>query len=167
MKLLEALGQEIRHAARRLMRAPAFSAAAVLTLALAIGANASIFAVVKRVVLDPLPYPDSDRLIQVDHGALGLRLPSGMGSTSGLYFHYAERSRTLERLAIYRFSGQTITGDGDPERVSVCRTTPSLAAVLRVSPAVGRWFSEDEGRPGAPLVVVISHGLWVRRYGRD
>jgi len=105
MNTIDALRQEFRHAGRRLVRAPVFSSAAMLTLALAIGANASIFAVVKRVVLDPLPYPDSDRLIQVDHGALGLRLPSGMGSTPGLYFHYADRSRTLERLALYRFSG--------------------------------------------------------------
>jgi putative ABC transport system permease protein len=167
MTAFDALRQELRHGARRLVRAPLFSAAAVLTLALAIGANASIFAVVKRVVLDPLPYPDSDRLIEVDHGALGLNLPSGMGSTSGLYFHYAARSRTLERFALYRFGGQTLTGDGDPERVVSCRTTPSLAPVLRVWPALGRWFTDEEGRPGAARVAIISHGLWVRRYGRD
>src|SRR5712691_6645296 len=79
----EGMGQEIRQATRRLGRSPVFTLAAVLTLALAIGANASIFAVVQRVLLNPLPYPDSDRLIELEHGARRLNLPSGMGMTRG------------------------------------------------------------------------------------
>src|SRR4051812_36079968 len=113
------MGQELRHAARRLGRSPAFTLAAVLTLALAIGANASIFAVVERVVLNPLPYPDSDRLIDVDHGSLGLNMPSGLGLTPGLYYQYADRSRTLESIALYRAEDVTLTGDADPERIHV------------------------------------------------
>jgi hypothetical protein len=74
------LGQELRYAARRLRRSPAFTLAAALTLALAIGANASIFAVVQRVVLNPLPYPDSDRLIELDHGSHGLNMPANLAS---------------------------------------------------------------------------------------
>ncbi len=81
---------------------PAFTLASVLTLALAIGANASIFAVVQRVVLNPLPYPDSDRLIELDHGAARLNMPSGMGMTQGLYDQYSERARTLDGVALYR-----------------------------------------------------------------
>jgi putative ABC transport system permease protein len=162
---MDSAARELRHAARRLARAPAFASAAVLTLALAIGANASIFAVVKRVVLNPLPYPDSDQLIELDHGAQVLKVAAGMGVAPGLYFHYRNRSRTLISLALYRTADQTITGDGEPQRIRVARATPSLAAVLQVAPARGRWFSEEEGRPGAAPVAVLSHSLWMRRYG--
>jgi putative ABC transport system permease protein len=164
---MNGLAQEIPHAVRRLLRAPAFTAAAMLTLALAIGANASIFTVVQRVVLNPLPYPDSRRLIELDHGALTLNLAADLGITSGLYFHYADRARTLEAAAIYRSDDLTVTGRGDPERVRVAHATPSLAAVLGVAPALGRWFGEDEGKPGAAPVAVLSHGLWTRSYGGD
>src|ERR1700674_1496338 len=78
--------RDILYAIRKLRRSPSFTLAAVLTLALAIAANASIFAVVERVVLNPLPYPHSDRLIQLDHGFPSLKLPSGVGMTAGLYF---------------------------------------------------------------------------------
>ena len=140
---------------------------AVLTLALAIGANASIFAVVHHVVLNPLPYPDSDRVIVLDHGALGLNMPSGVGMTEGLYFQYLDRARTLEHVALYNTSEATLTGEGEPERIRVTTATASLASVLRVSPALGRWFTEAEGERGAARVVVLSHGLWMRRYGGD
>jgi hypothetical protein len=83
--------KDVIFAARRLVRSPAFTFASVLTLALAIGANASIFAVVQRVVRNPLPYPDSDRLIELDHGAQRLNLPSGLGMTRGLYYQYLTR----------------------------------------------------------------------------
>jgi predicted permease len=164
---MDLIFQELLHAARRLARAPVFAVTATLTLALAIGANASIFAVVERVLLNPLPYPDSDRLIELDHGSERLRVPASMGLTQGLYFHYADRSHTLDRLAIYARENVTLTGDGDPERIVVVHATPSLAPVLRVAPAFGRWFSEQEARPGATPVAVVSHGLWVRRHGGD
>ena len=161
---MSGLGQEIRHAARRLARGPAFTVTAVLTLALGIGANASIFAVVQRVVLNPLPYPDSDQLIELDHGSHKLSMRAGLGLTAGLYFHYAERARTLESVAIYRADDLTLTGNGDPERVRCAHATPTLAAVLRTPPAIGRWFTDEDGRPGASPVAVLSHALWTRRY---
>src|SRR5439155_3736006 len=167
MGRMDRIGQELRHAARRLVRSPAFTLTAVATLALAIGANAAIFAVVQHVVLNPLPYPESGRLIELDHGSVGLHVVSGMGNTAGLYLQYSERSRSLDRAALYRTSDRTISGDGEAERIRVSRVTPSLAAVLRVSPAVGRWFTEREGTPGAAPVAVLSHGLWVRRYDGD
>jgi putative ABC transport system permease protein len=164
---MDGIPQEIRYAARRLVRTPVFTLTAIATLALAIGANASIFAVVQRVLLNPLPYPDSDRLIEIDHGAAGLNMASGLGTTSGLYFHYADRSRTLERLALYRTEDATLTGGGDPLRIRIARATPSLASVLRVAPAIGRWFTGEEGEPGRAAVAVLAHGLWVRRYNAD
>src|SRR5262249_5183265 len=90
----EAVAREIAFAARRLSRSPAFAIASVLTLALAIGANTAIFAAVDRVVINPLPYPDSDRLVQLDHGSQRLNVPNGFGLTPGLYYQYAERAHT-------------------------------------------------------------------------
>lgn len=165
--LMGTLIQDVRHAARRLAHSPAFTSASILTLALAVGANTAIFAVVERIVINPLPYPDSDRLFELDHGSAALRMTAGMGTTQGLYYHYQERARAIESMALYRTSDQTLTGDGNPERIRVTRATPSLSTVMRVPPAVGRWFSEDEGRPGAADVAVLSHALWTRRYGRD
>jgi predicted permease len=164
---MDRMSQELRHAARRLLRSPAFTLAAVATLALAIAANAAIFAVVERVVLNPLPYPESDRLIELDHGSVGLRVGAGLGNTPGLYFHYVERSRVLDGAALYRSIDRTISGDGEPERIRVTRVTPSLGSVLRVPPAVGRWFTEKEGTPGASPAAVLSHNLWARRYNSD
>ena len=164
---MDVMTQEMRYALRRLCKSPAFTAAAVLTLALAIGANAAIFTVVHRVVLNPLPYPDADRLIQVDHGSLRLNAPEGMGLTPGLYFHYAARAQTLDRVAVYRTEDLTLTGGGPPERLRVARATPSLAAVLGVAPRLGRWFVDADGQPGAARVVVLSQPLWQRRYGGD
>jgi putative ABC transport system permease protein len=164
---MDTLRQEIQQAARRLWRSPAFTAATVLTLALAIGANAAIFAVVERVVINPLPYPDSDRLITLDHASVVLKVASGMETTPGLYLIYKNRSQSLESAAIWGMGDRTLLGRGEPERLSTSQTTPSLATVLRVQPAVGRWFTEDEGRPGGAKAVVLSHGLWTRRFGRS
>ena len=119
---------EIRHAMRRLVRSPAFTIAAVLTLALAIGANGSIFAVVERVLLNPLPYPDSNKVIDLDHGATpsGRNVPSGIQMTPGLYYEYLDRARTLENVALYRTDEQTLTDGGEPERIRIARVTPAL-----------------------------------------
>jgi len=166
---MDAVGREIRHAARRLMRSPAFTVATVLTLMLAIGATTAMFTVVDRVVLNPLPYADADRLVALDYGLPARNVNSGLNYMSWqLYYQLADRARAFERVAIYNISGVTVTGsEGNPERIQISRATPSLASVLRAQPAMGRWFTEEEGVPGSPPPVVLSHGLWVRRYGRD
>jgi predicted permease len=164
---MDAIAQEVSQAARRLRRSPAFTLASVVTLALAIGANASIFAVLERIVLNPLPYPDSDRLIEIDHGSQRLNVGTGMGTTAGLYFHYAERSRLLQSIAIFRTEDLTVVTAGEPERLRVTRATPSLGSVLQVPAAIGRWFGEAEGVPGAAVTAVLSHSLWVRRFGQS
>jgi len=164
---VESAWKELGFAFRRLVRSPAFTTSAVMTLALAIGANVAIFAVVERVLLNPLPYPSSDRLIDVDHGSLRLNIPQDFGITRGYYYQYAERAHTLEGIAIYATEDATLTGAREPERIRVARATTSLAPVLRVGPTLGRWFTDDEGQPGAPQRIVISHGLWTRRFGAD
>jgi putative ABC transport system permease protein len=165
---LENLGKDFVFAARRLTRSPAFTAAAVLTLALALGANAAIFAVVYRVILNPLPFADSARVISLEDGMPSRNVPFGFNSvTTQLYYAYLDRAHSLESVALYRIEDRALTGSGDPERVLTSRVTPSLASVLHVAPVRGRWFTEAEGVPGGPSVTVISHGLWARRYGAD
>jgi predicted permease len=167
---MDGMRQEIRQAARRLVRAPAFTLATITTLALAIGANSAIFAVVHRVVLNPLPFGDSDRLIALRYAVPSRNVPAVYSVPSRFYYEYLDRARTLESLALYwptSASEITLTGRGDPERIRFIAATPSLLSVLRVAPAYGRWFIESEGEPGAPPVAVLSHGLWLRRYGQD
>src|SRR3954466_6761867 len=165
---LERLWQETRHAARRLRRSPVFALATVLTLALAIGANAAIFAVVYRVVLNPLPYGDSGRLVALEFSIPIRNIATVYYIPSRLYFQYLERAHTFDGLALYVATNElTLTGQGNPERIRVSRTSSSLASVLRVRPAIGRWFNEREMAPGAAPAAVLSHGLWVRRFGQD
>jgi predicted permease len=165
---MDAMAQEIKYAARRLARSPAFSVAAVLTLALAIGANLSIFAVVHRVLLNPLPYGDPHRLVSLDYAVPSQNVSSGLTSMSWqLYHQLSDHAETLDAIAAYDTGDVTVTGDGDPERIRVSHGTPSLALVLRVAPALGRWFSSAEGVPGGADVVVLSHGFWARRYAGD
>ncbi len=154
---------ELRHAARRLRRSPGFAMASTATLALGIGANAAIFAVVYGVVLRPLPYSESEQLIRLEHGIPRINLSSRGGLTPGLYHQYLE-ARTLQAVAIYRIGEITLTGRGNPERLRVASVTTTVSAVLRTAPALGRWFVEDEGVPGAVPAALISHGLWQRRF---
>ena len=166
--IMDTTAQEIRQAARRLVRTPVFTLTAALTLALAIAANASIFTVVHRVVMNPLPYPDSGRLIALDYGFPARNQTSGLTSMAWqLYYQLADHARTLEGVAVYFPAAATLSGGGIPERIRVTRATPSLVSVLRVSPALGRWFTEAEGESGAAPVAVLSHGLWMRRFGGD
>ena len=166
--MMDTLAQELRHAARRLTRTPIFTAAAATTLALAIAANAAIFTLVYRVVLNPLPYADSGRLIFLDYGIPGRNVPSGVPTmTWQLYHQLADNARLLDSIAAYTGGSGTLTGSGTPERLVIARGTPSLLSVLRVTPALGRWFTEQEGVPGTPAVAVLTHGFWVRRFGAD
>ena len=165
---LEVFLKEVRYALRSLLRVPGFTLAASATLALAIGASTAIFTVTYRVLLNPLPYPDSARILMLDFGNPTGNVPSGFRSlTSQQYFQYLDRARTLSSLAVYQMDDLTISGQGIPERMKVSRVTPSLVSVLGVSPVVGRWFAEDEGVPGAPPVAILSYGLWTSRYGGD
>lgn len=164
---MDAIRRELSQAGRRLLRSPAFAIAAVTTLSLAVAANLAIFTLVHRVVLNPLPYPDSERLIQLEHAAPGLNAAGGIGMTLGLFEEYRAGARLQEAMALYETREATLTGIGEPERILVVRATQSLAGVLGVSPAVGRWFLPDEALPDGPPVAVLSDGIWQRRFGGD
>ena len=164
---MDTLIAEIRQAARRLLRAPTFSVAVAGTLALAIGANVAIYGVIRRVILRPLPYPESDRLVWLDHAALGIGAANGLDLTEGLYRLYARRSRTLAQIAVYRTQDMNLTDGAEPERVEVAVATSTLGPTLRAAPELGRFFDAAEDGPAAAPVVVLSHGLWARRFGAD
>jgi putative ABC transport system permease protein len=159
--------QDLHQAARRLWRRPSFTLVSVVTLALGIAAATSVFSLVNGVVLSPLPYPASDRIVQVDHGGRGLGVERGLGITYGFYRFYAEHVRTAEAMAMYSFYQPTLTGAGEPVQLEAARVTTSLGAVLGVPPRLGRWFTVEEGRPGASPAVVLSHRLWGERFSAD
>ncbi len=159
--------QDVRYAGRRLLRQPSFTLATVVTLALGISAAISVYSLVHGVVLRPLPYPDSDRIVQVDHGGSGLDIDRGLGITYGFYRFYAERLRSIDAISMYSGVDQTLTGAGEPVQLEGARATPSLIDVLRVPARIGRWFTADEGAPGASPVVVLSDRLWRERFGAD
>jgi predicted permease len=156
---------DLRHALRLMRKAPAFTAVAVGTLALGIGANTAIFSAVDALLIRPLPYADPDRLVMVweDDALAGYRRNT---PAPGNYNEWARLNRTLSGMAATRGATWSITGDGAPEQVTGRLVTPNFFSVLGVQPIVGRTFSDEEDRTGAQ-VVVISDGLWQRRYGGD
>lgn len=151
---------------RRLVREPGFSTVTVLTLALALAAVVTVFTLVNAVLLRQLPYPESAHLVEVSHAAPALELEN-MGMSPRLYLHYLERSKTLDGIALWSSADLTLTGDEEPVRVPGAVVSPSAFRILRVEPALGRAFSEEEGRPGGAAVVILSHDLWQRRYGGE
>jgi len=158
------VSREIRQVVRKLLRTPGFTAVAVLTLAVGIGANTAIFSVVEGVLLRPLPYPDADRLVGMWHTAPGMDIPQFEQSNTS-YTLYRERSRTFEQIGLVGRRTVTLSGDGEPIRVASATATASLFRVLGVPADRGRTFTEDEDDPGGPNVVVLGHDLWSERYG--
>ena len=159
--------QDLRYAVRRLMRRPSFTLVSVLTLALGVAAATSVFTLVNGVVLSPLPYPQSDRIVQVDHGGKGIGIDKGLGVTQGFYRYYRENLRSVEVMGLYFYDQATLTGAGEPVQLRAAAVTASLNDVLQVPPLKGRWFTASEGTQGSAPVVVISERLWRERFGAD
>lgn len=164
------LRQDLAYALRQLRRAPGFAAITVLTLGVAIGANTSVFSVVDAVLLEPIPYPDSERLVAVWSRYLppsGFDLPK-FPLSGPEFLDYQEATEALESVAAFRTTSATVTGDGlDAERIRVGLYSASLPATLGVQPHLGRWFTPDEDVADGPSVVVLSYDVWASRYGSD
>lgn len=161
--IVDAVLRELRHAMRRLSRHPLFTLSAALTLALGVGATTAIYSVVHGVVLEPLPYPDPDRLVLVGHQSPG----NERGMPAAAYLYYRERAKTLSALAVYLESSAPIAGTGEPLELNLIESTPNLFSVLGVSPVLGRGFTEEDALEGAPPVAILSHGFWLRHHGGD
>jgi putative ABC transport system permease protein len=155
---------DLRVAARLLRRSPAFTLVSVLTLGLAIGATTAIFSVIEPVLLKPLPYPDADQLVKVsERNADASRDNIGFAT----FRDFVTRSRTIERAAVMGEWQPTLSDHGEPERVRGDRVSWTYFRTLGVQPALGRDFLENEDLPGSNQVVILSHGLWQRRFGGD
>jgi putative ABC transport system permease protein len=157
---------ELKLAARMLSKRPAYAAVAAFTLALGIGANVAIFTVVNAVLIRPLPYPDPDRIVEVRHHAPGLNMAE-IQSSPGLIEKYRESARTLTRMAGYNMRRLNLAGSGSPERVRAVAATPELFDVLATRPVLGRPFHESDVQQSAPLVTILTHGLWQSHFGAD
>src|SRR5690606_1558826 len=150
----------------RLLRRPSFAAVVVATLAACIGANIAIFAVLNGVLLKPLPYADSDRLIAMNHTAPGIGI-TDLGSAPYLYFIERDQSETLEAVGLWGADTATVTGVAEPESVRILAVTQEILPMLRVAPLIGRYFTVQDASPGGAPTVVLTEGYWERRFGRD
>jgi predicted permease len=153
----------VRHAARRLRRTPGFTLAAGSTLAIGIASSVSIFSLVDGVLLRPLPFPESDRLVALRHVAAGVG-PGEIGLSEGIFEHYRENNVVFEDIAIWQTASVNLTAESEPERVDLVLATPSFFPLLRVRPLIGPGFGSDAV---GGTSVLLSYGLWQRRYGGD
>ena len=162
------LVQDIRHGIRLLVRRPSLSVIALLTLALAIGATTAIFGAVHAVLLKPLPYPEPDRLVRV-FGLDNRRADAAPSNVSVPdVMDFGRLTQSFEAMGAHNYGGYlTVTGGGEAERVPRLLVSPGYFRVLQATPALGRLFTAEEGRPSPPALVVISDAYWRRRFGAD
>lgn len=163
---MNTLMQDVRYALRAFARNPGFTLAAILSLAIGIGANTSIFSVANALLLRPLPYADAERLVILWNRSPGLNIAEDWFST-GQYFDVKSGHHGFEQVAIAIGGNYNLTGEGDPERVGVIRVSANLLPMLGVSVARGRLFVPDEDAPGRPATAVLTEGMWARYFGRD
>jgi predicted permease len=160
------LAQDLRYAFRVFAKNPGFIVAAVLSLAIGIGANTSIFSIMNALLLRPLPYKDADRLVILWNRSPGLNITEDWFSTAQ-YFDIKAEHHGFEQLAIAIGGNDNLTGQGEPERVGTIRVSSSLLPMLGLRAASGRLFVADEDSPGHPATALLSHGMWARHYGSD
>ena len=164
----DSVGRDLRYSLRGLVRRPAFTFAAVLTLALGIGATTAIFSVVYSVLIKPLPYPNPDELVRLRHIARGQ--PVGTADFDAtMYLTYRDENRTFASIGLWQDASATLTDRGEPEQVRALLVTDGTLQALGVRPTRGRWFTEQEHGPAAegPRPVILSHAFWQRRFGGD
>ncbi len=166
---MERLLQDIRYAARQLMKSPGFAAVAILTLALGIGANTAIFSVVNGVLLKPLPFHEPDRLVRVWHVPPAKSFP-GMTRFSvspANYLDWENQNHTFASMAIYGYRGFTLTGSDKPEQINATAVSSQFFQTLGVKPFLGRTLLPDEDQPGHSNVVVLSYRFWEEHFGAN
>ena len=164
--LLADFMNDLRYALRMLLKNPGFTIIAVIALSLGIGANTAIFSVVNTVLLRPLPYKDPDQLVMVWEDASKHGYPRDTPATAN-YVDWRDQNQLFEGMAAIADESFNLTGTGDPERLEGRRVSANLFPILGVQPQIGRVFTAEEDQPGAQRVVVVSYGLWQRRFGGD
>ncbi len=167
---LDSISSDLRYGLRGLRNHPSFTAVAVLTLALGIGANTAVFSVVNSVLLKPLAFPHAEKLVdlaQVAPGAGGVTSSRGLGLSTSMYFTYAEQNRSFQSMGVWTSRAVTITGLGEPEQIFANVISDGLLQALAVQPEIGRPFTAADQVPGAHGAVLLSDGYWRRRFGGD
>src|SRR5262245_35916056 len=156
--------QDLHYGIRMLLKTPGFILIAIATLALGIGANSAIFSVVDAVLLRPLPYPESERLVWLSER--GTNFPT-MSIAYPNFIDYRAQQTVFDKIGVYNWTSYNLTGRGEPRRLEASRISADAFAALRVQAAVGRVFSNDDDKPGAPPVAVLSHSAWQTQFGGD
>ncbi len=171
---LDATVRDMRYSLRSFRRSPMFTAAALLTLAIGIGANTAVFSVVNSVLIRPLRYPHAEQLVVLHQdapGAAGLANASdGLALSPSMYFTYAEQNRTFQSLGVWIPGTANVTGKAEPEQVRIVSVSDGVLQALDVPPAVGRWLLAADQIPqaqGRSSTVMLSYGYWQRRFGGD
>jgi predicted permease len=163
---MNALGQDIRYACRAFAKAPGFTLAAVLSLAIGIGANTAIFSVVHALLLRSLPYQDAERLVILWNRSPGLNIAQDWFSTAQ-YLDIKNGQHSFDDVAIAIGGVENLSGDGEPERIGTIHVSSNLLPMLGARAAQGRLFVAEEDVPGAAPTAVLGNGTWTRRYGGD
>ena len=166
LNLLADFLQDLRYASRMLLKNPGFTAVAVIALALGIGANTAIFSVVNTVLLRPLPYTDPEQLVMVWEDASRHGYPRDTPAAAN-FVDWRDQNSVFSGMAAIADMNFNLTGVGDPERLKGRRVSANLFPLLGVDPQFGRVFTAAEDQPGAQRVVLLSHRLWLRRFGGD
>src|SRR5437763_8717589 len=166
LPLLDRLALDIRHAARVFAKAPGFTLFAGGALALGIGATTAVFSVADAALLRPLPYREPSRLVTVWQDDTAFGFPRN-NSNPWTFQQWQQRNHAFEDMAPVSHGSANLTGTGEPEYLQANTVTANLFRLLGEAPAAGPPFSDDDGRAGQPLTVVLSYGLWVRRFAAD
>lgn len=164
---MHGLLRDLRVAFRSLARSPGFTATGVITLALGLGASAAVFTLLDRVVLDPLPYPEADRLVQLRNVVPGVGPDAAWHASTAQYVYFDEHAQSLDEVGVYRGFGANIETPEGPVRAFGWRVTASVLRLLGAEPATGRLLTVEDDTPGGPAVLVLSHGFWQRQFGGD
>ena len=159
---LESFWKDIRYGLRGMIRSPGFSLVVVLTFALGVGVNTAIFSVVRQVLLKPLPYPDSERLVRFGESTAKVQ---GISVTWVNFRNWRESNHTFDAMAGFQFTARTLTGRGEPVTTTGMTVTPPFFSLLGMRPLLGRLFGEADDQPGAAPVIVLSHRFWQSRFG--
>jgi putative ABC transport system permease protein len=166
--LVETLWQDLRFAVRMLRKSPGFAAVAVLALALGIGVNTAIFSALNATILHPLPYKNPEQLVMVwGLEPRGCCRHGGMVFSSPNFLDFKDQNRVFEKMAAFDGTGFTLTSVENPQKIHAGRVTPDFFTVLRARPMLGRAFLPGENEPGRDHVVVLSYGIWQRRFGSN